>query len=176
MATNTANTLIGAATVSIGAWVTAGGAGSLTDVGHTAGPVTVQHSFEDHDTKSERAKGIIKKTAIDMAVTVKVPALEATLEHWRQLSRQAAANLTGTPPDMTLRVGDHSSAYFQMTLVGPGVGTTGVRTVTLWKCIPIDVGEIKFAKGEDVVFDVTWAVLYDDSVATADKFYKVVDA
>lgn len=176
MATSTANTLIGAGTVSIGDWVTAGGAGSLTDVGHTNAPIDVTHAFEDHETKSERAKGTIKRTPMDMTVTVKVPMLEATLEHWRILSRQAAANLTGTPPDLTLRVGQPVAQYHQMTIVGPGLGSGSVRTVTLWRAIVMEVGPIQFAKGGDMVFDVTFGILEDDTLGTADTFYKVVDS
>ncbi len=165
MAVSTANILVGAATVSIGDYVTAGGAGTLTDVGHTNGPVTLAPTFSDFEVKSERAFGTLKRIPLDATYKLKIPLMEATLEHMRIVNRQAAAQLTGTPPNEILALSDPQEQYQQISIVGPGLGTTSLRTITLWRCIVAELGEIQFAKGEKVVFDVTFDVLYDDSVA-----------
>lgn len=176
MTTSTANIMVGAATVSESAYVTAGGAGSFTDLGHTKTPVTLAISFEDYEVKSERAFGTLKKVPQTAKVALKIPMTEAVLENYRIVTRQPAANLTGTPPDMTLLVGDQLEQYHQMKLDIPGVGTTGARTMTLWKCIIESLAELPFAKGLEQLLEMTMDVLYDDSVATDDKFFKIVDA
>jgi len=176
MATNTANVKIGAAAVSIGAYVTAGGAGSLTDVGHTKSGTTLAPSFNDYDSKSEQAFGTLKKVPQDGSIKLKVHMMEATLELLRVAMRQAAANLTGTPPNLTLRVGPFIEQYHQIQVAVPGVGTTQARTLTLWRGSVESVAEIPYAKGAEQAYEVTFDCLWDDSIGTADKIYKVVDA
>ena len=176
MAPLTANIMVGAATPSVSDYVAAAGAGTFTDLGHTKTPVTIALSFEDYEVKSERAFGTLKKVPQTAKVALKVPVSETILENYRIATRQPAANLTGTPPDMTLLVGDQLEQYHQMKLAVPGVGTTAARTVFLWRCLVEALGEIPFAKGLEAMLEMTFDVLYDDSVAMDDKFLKVVDA
>jgi len=175
MATDTTQIHIGAATVSVGAWVTAGGAGSLTDVGHMKGPATLTPSFEDYEIKSERAFGTLKREPQDAKLSLALDLQETTGEHMRIAFRQPAANLTGTSPDKTLRIGDMAEQYHQITLVATGPGTTNVRTLTLWRGFVESTGAIPYAKGEEQHYPVTFDILYDDSVTSLDKFGKQVD-
>ena len=56
------------------------------------------------------------------------------------------------------------------------IRSTPTRVITVWKGIVESVNEIQFAKGMEQTFEVTVDCLYDDSVATGDKFLKVVDS
>ena len=176
MATNTSNIFAGAAVVSIGNYVSQGGAGSLTDVGHMKAPVSLSPSFEDYEIKSERAFGTLKRIPIDGSLKLSVDLSEVTAEHLRIAFRQASANKTGTSPDFTLLIGDFTEQYHQITVVATGPGTTGVRTATLWRAYVEALGEIPFAKGEEQHLALTFDCLYDDTVTTNDKFGKIVDA
>lgn len=176
MATDSSKIMVGAGVVSIGAYVTAGGAGTLTDVGHTKEPVVMAAGYTDFDVTSERAFGVLKKVPQDMAITIRVPMLEVIPENLRVAMRQPAANLTGTTPNETLLVGDPQEQYHQVEVVGPSPGTSGLRTITLWKMIVMELAEVPFAKGDTQVFNVTMMAMYDDSLATADKFFKSVDS
>lgn len=169
--------LVGAATVSVADWVTAGGAGSsFVDLGHTKAPSTLTGTIEVFDVKSERVFGIIKSKPIDGKITLKVPTIEVSAENLRIAFGQPAANKSGTGDNLTLRVGDFPEQYHQVTLVTSGPGTTGVRTFTFWRARITGMGELPFGKGAEQVLELTLEILYDDSVATADKFFKMVDA
>jgi hypothetical protein len=165
----------GAAVVSVGDWVTAGSAGSLTDVGHMKGPVSLTPSFEDYEIKSERAFGTLKRVPISGSLKLAMDLQEVTAEHMRIAMRQPDANLTGTSPDQTLNIGDFTEQYHQVTVVVTGPGTTNVRTLTLWKGYMEALGAIPFAKGEEQHLAITFDCLYDDSVTSTAKFGKIVD-
>ena len=178
MATNTGNIAIGQATVSVGAYVAAGGAGSLTDVGHTKGPTTLNVTGNDYSIATEQSFGTIRKVPISASVKVKVMMDEATLDNLRVAFRQASAQLTGTAPNKTLLVGNITEQYHQVQIVTKGAGSTtpATRTITIWRAIVESVEEIAYGKSAEQTFAVTFDCLYDDSVATGDKFLKVVDS
>lgn len=175
MATSTDNIVIGAGVVSVGAWVTAGGAGSLTDVGHTKTPVTLAITHELFEVTSERVGGVVRSVPQMTRAKLKVPMQEGTPEHWRIALRQAAANLTGAPPDLTLVVGEAAEQEHQVQVVTPGLGSTNVRTFTFWKCTLESVSEVPFAKGGEQIIEITFDVLLDESLATDDKLFKMVE-
>src|SRR3972149_6127220 len=89
--------------------------------------------MENFDETTERATGIVKTVPIQTDFTFKVALHEATAENLRISLGQPAANLTGTPPNLTLRVGDRVEQYHQATLVVPGLGTGLVSTYTFWR-------------------------------------------
>ncbi len=177
MATTTANILVGAATVALGPYVTAGGAGSLVDVGHTKTPTTLTATFEDFEIISERAPGVLSKVNTMTRYAIKVAAIEASMQHYLDALREPLGNLSGTPPDTILLVGGAGPAekYHQITLVGKGLGTTGVRTITFWRAVIESVSEIPFAKGAEQLLEMNFSVLWDGSVSTNDKFLKIVE-
>lgn len=176
MATNTNNICVGAATVSIGAYVSAGGAVTLTDVGHTKEPPTLQPAFENYGVTSERAFGTLRKIPVSGKWQLTVPMLEATIENYRISCKQGSGSTTGTSPNLTLRVGQFAEQYHQITLAVPGVGSTAARTITLWRCDVESLDAISFGKTIEQVLKPTFDVNYDDTVTTADKFFKIVDA
>lgn len=176
MPTNTANLLIGPATISVGDWVTAGGAGTLTDVGHTKGGTKLAPQFNDVDIDSDQSFGALRKFPASGSFSIKIPMEEITLENLRRAMRQPSANVTGAAPNQTLLLGAPAEQYLQVQMVGPGLGTNKVRTATLWRCIVSEVAELGINKEGAQLLDVTLMVLYDDSVATADKFGTIVDS
>ncbi len=176
MAVSAAKILIGAATVSIGDWVTAAGAGSLVDVGHTKAPATITPNFEHVEITSERAVGALKLIPIDGSYSLKVSILEGVLANFQLAAKNADGNVTGTPPDLIFEVGEAAERYHQITLTGiPGVGTTSVRTITIWRAAVESVAEVSFGKGVEQMLEVTFRILHDDSVSALGKFMKIVD-
>lgn len=178
MATNTGNICIGAAQVSIGAYVTAGGAGTLTDVGHTKGPTTLEATYNDYEIVTEQSFGAIRRIPISAAIKVKVMMDEATLDNLRVATRQVSGNLSGSAPNKTLLVGNISEQYHQVQIIGKGPGSTtpATRTITAWRAIVETVTAISFGKQPEETFEVTFSLMFDDSVSTSDKFFKVVDS
>ena len=179
MATNTGNIAIGACQVLVGAYVTAGGPqGTMVDCGHTKGPTTLNVTGNDYEIATEQSFGTIRKVPISASVKVKAMMDEATLDNLRIAFRQATGQLSGTAPNKTLLVGNITEQYHQVQLVTKGTGATtpATRTITIWRAIVATVAEIAFGKSSEQTFEVTFDCLYDDSVATGDKFLKVVDS
>lgn len=179
MAQNADNILIGAANIYIDDYVAAGSpVASPTEVGHTRGPVTVTPAFTDYEIKSEQAASTIRRFPTDFTVTVKVPMIEATLDHWREALRQPSGNLTGdgSSTDKVLLVGLAQEQYHQVKILGPGLGSAGTREIWIWKGIVTEVPEYSITRESEQLLNVSILAAYDDSVATADKIMKVVDA
>jgi hypothetical protein len=180
LATNTNQIAIGVATVSIGAYFTAGGAGSLTDVGHTKGPTTLSIAYEDYELVTEQSFGPLRNIPISAKVNVKAMMNEATLDNMRVAARQATAQLSGSAPNKTLLVGNINEQYHQIQIVTKGpagaAGVASTRTITIWRGIVRNVEEISYGKQPEQTFTVTIACMFDDSVATGDKFLKIVDS
>lgn len=176
MATDATKVITGAGTFSIGAYVTAGGAGSLVDVGYSNAPFELTPEFENTEIESENQQGVIKSVPTKTGYTLKVPILESDPEHLRIALGQPAANLTGTAPDETLRVGDRTEQYHQGTLATSGIGTTGARTFTFWKLQILSMDPIQIGKAVAQMYNAVFRVMPDTSVTTLDKFFKQVDA
>ena len=67
-------------------------------------------------------------------------------------------------------------AYYQMKITGVSPGTNRLAVWTFYKVAPGNAGEIAFAKGAAQAPEVTFNVLRDASVATANKLFKVVSS
>lgn len=150
----------------------------MVDAGHTKGPTTLSVAYTDYEIATEQSFGTIRKVPISAAVKVKVLMDEATLANLRVAFRQASAQLTGTAPNATLLVGNINEQYHQVQIITKGTGSTtqATRTITIWRCIVENVAEISFGKQPEQTFEITFTCLYDDSVATGDKFLKIVDS
>jgi hypothetical protein len=179
LATNTGNIAIGKAQVLIGAYVTAGGVqGTMVDVGHTKGPTTLNVTGNDYSVATEQSFGTIRKVPLSASVKLKVLVDEATADNARIAFRQASAQLSGTAPNKTLLVGNITEQYHQIQVITQGTGSTtqATRTFTFYRAIVESIAEVQFAKGQEQTFEITFDILYDDSVATGDKFFKWVDS
>ena len=172
---------IGAATISVSAYVTAGGSGSFTDVGYTEGPATIEPGGSDYRIEPEQVLGAIRSVPTKVEHKLKFAMKEAAAANLQWAIRQLAANLTGTAPNYTLLVGDPVETYQQLKLVTKGgrataTGTDGTQTWTFWRCASMAVEAIGVTKEKEKIIGVTFDILYDESVATADKYYKQVTA
>lgn len=184
MPTNSAKITIGRADVALSAYVAAGAAGTFTDIGHSKGPVTIEPVVEEYKVMSEQAMGTIRSVPIKAGYRIKFTIMEADLSRMRQILSQPSANLvtSGTTPNIveTLSVGDPQEIYFQIKVTTKGAKRAladpePTRTYTLWRCRPEAIDPIGHSKESEAVFGVTFDVLQDDSVATADKYWKAVD-
>jgi len=177
MAQISGNICIGKAIVSIGPYVTAGGAGTLVDVGHTKGPTTLAISSENYEAVSEQAPAPVEQVPTNTHYKIKIPMEEATVDNLLIATREPVANKSGTPPALTLRVGGPTGKkYHQVQIITAGLGATLVRTITIWKAMVEAISEIPFAKGGEQLLEVTLNCLWDDTVTTADKVLKTVDS
>jgi len=177
MAQVSGNICSGRAVVSVGPYVTAGGAGTLVDVGHTKAPTTLAVERENFDAVSEQAPTPVESVPSLTTYKVKVPVEEATIDNYLIATGEPVANKSGTPPNLTLRVGGPTGKkYHQIQLVTAGLGTGLIRTITIWKAVLMSVSEVPFAKGGEQLLEMTFNCLYDDTVATADKVMKIVDS
>ena len=76
----------------------------------------------------------------------------------------------------TLRVGDRAEQYHQATLAVAGLGSNDLQTLTFWKLQIASIAEIQYGKGVTQLYEATFRVLRDDTVSTADKYFKRVDS
>jgi len=172
---NTLYVLRKGGTVSRSAWVTAGGAGSFTDVGYLDGPITLALNWEDVEFEPEQEDGPILSEPTSTRGELKFTLSEQSASNFLLALRQPAANLTGADPMGTLLVGAAAAQYHQMKIVGSGPGTAKVRTWTIWKCATQSAGAITVSKKEFGKVEVTMKCLLDPSVATLDKIFKQID-
>lgn len=187
MATDSSKIFMGPGVFSYGAWVTAGGAGTLADGGHIRGPVTKTINWENYKPPLERSQFPVIAAPSSGTCLIKVPLIETTPDLLAVCMRQLAANLSGTAPNKTLRVGNPISLYYQATIVGTsafglatagggGGGTNGIRTLTFWKLQVQSIAEIMFGKGVEQGHEITFEAFLDETVTTADKLFKQVDS
>lgn len=175
MATNSENIKVGAGVLSVGDYVTAGGAGTLVDIGHVNSPITLAVSYEDFEVGSERVAAVLDKYPQMMRAKIKAPMTESFTDHIQMAMRQAAANQSGISPDFTLEVGEPTQRYHQVEIVTPGTGTTKTRTWTFWKTIVESIAETPFAKGAEQLYEVVFDCCLDESVVAAGKIFKLVE-
>ena len=175
MATNNNNVLVGAGVLSLGVYQPAGGAATLVDAGHSRN-LALAVAHENFDVKTDRAYGLIKKIPIETSYRITGILDESTPENWRLLLRLATGNLTGTPPNQTLDLGDPKEVYYQTKLDIPGIGTNKTRAIVFYKGFSDLSGDIPFQKAAVQNLPFTIDCLYDDSVTGANKFGKLTDS
>jgi hypothetical protein len=162
-------------TVSRSAYVTAGGAGTFTDVGYLDGPITLELTWEDVEYEPEQEDGPILSEPVSTRAALKFMMSEQSVDNFLLSLRQPAANKSGTGDDLTLLVGGAQAQYHQMKIVGKGPGTTAVRTWTIWKCATESASGITVTKREFGKVEVGMKCLLDPSVTTGDKIFKQID-
>ncbi len=164
------------ATFNIGAYVTAKGAGTLVDVGFTQDGVSFKPTVEHKMVEVDQHLAAIRAVPMKREYEIKVKILESQMEHLRVAMGQPDANLTGAPPDETLDIDDDAGEqYHQISLVGTGLGTTKVRTLTFWRCFIKDVAEIAMKKDEVAFIELTIGVLRETTGAGNDDVMKWVE-
>lgn len=174
----TGNILVGAASsVKMGAYVSLKAAATLSDVGFTIGGVMFDPTVELHQVEVDQQLGVLAAQPKKRDVEVKFKLAEATIENLRLVLAQPTGNVTGTTPDFTLYYDASAVAqYYQLQIIGPGLGTGSTRTITMWKAYVKDVAAITMQKDGEQALDMTLGLCEDvSSTTTPDSFLQIVE-
>lgn len=167
----TANVLVGApSTFKIAAYLTAK-ATSLTyvDVGYTSGGVTIDPKTELHQVMVDQALGTLAALPKTRDLELKVKFAEANLANVQYGLAQATANLSGTST-LIMNASD-PEIYYQLQVVGKGLGAGGVRTITFWKAYVKDMGAWMFKKDSAQEIDITYGICEETTGSTTSGSY-----
>lgn len=180
MAVDSKKIAIGAGVLSVGAYVAAGSAGTLTDVGLTKEGTELAFKVTKAEVgNGEQVFGPQLAVPTDVEMELKAVLGEADIDKLQWIFSQPTANLTGTAPNRSLLLGEPTEDYRQVQLVTKGIkgtnGTAASRAFTGWKAFVKSVEPIKYAKAAEQLYSVTLGFCEDVTVATADKFGKLVD-
>jgi hypothetical protein len=173
---------IGGAQLSMGSWVAAGAAGSLTEVGILKQGSELTPTRELYMPDFESFQSPIAAFVTKQTWALKAVMAEAAVSLLREILAQPAANLTGLSPNETLVIGESTyEEYLQLELLGGGpMGTGYVRgdaTVTVWKAVLQSLDPIMFSKGQEQLFGATFACLLDPTISTpAVMDYQIANA
>lgn len=175
-----ANVLVGAvSSVKIGAYVTAKGAATLSDVGFTTKPLTFDPKSEFFLFSPEQNLGNVIAVPKMRDVEIKIELAEATIANLTTALAQPTTNQTGTAPNQTLAFDASAAAlYYQLQFVGPGLGTGLTRTVTCWKAYVKDMGSWAFSKEGAQILPLTLGLCEETTGSTASpsSFCKIVES
>lgn len=175
MAGTAANVLVGApSTFKIAAYLTAK-AVSLTyvDPGYTNGGVTFDPKTELHMVNVDQTLGSLAAIPKARELEVKVKLAEGNLANLQYGFAQATANLSGT--SALFIDASAPEVYYQLQIVGKGLGATAVRTITIWKAFLKDMGSWMFKKDASQEPDLTFGVLEETTGATTATFMRVIE-
>lgn len=171
------NIVVGApASVSVSAYVASRGAGTFSLMGFTLGGVMISDKRDRYKVSPDQLLGNVISVPIKAEATIKFKMLEGVLENFRYALGLPAGAKTGTTPNFTLKR-DFSAAaiYHQIKVVGVGNGTTGVRTLTGWRCVFAEIEDTGIKKEEAKVIGVTIDIL-EEAETPANGAYQWVDA
>lgn len=180
MANDLKNLAIGGHTLNVGDWVTAAGTVTYADVGILKEGSEISPEIENYAPEFESLDGSPISIPVKTSFTIKAVLAEATLDNLLICLAQPAANLTGSAPNKTLLLGIRSEMYKAVKIVGKGnlgaTGTRAVRTITAYRCAVEKMDALTITRSKEQLYVVTFRVLQDTTVATADQFIKIVDS
>jgi hypothetical protein len=171
------NVIIGGpASVSVSDYVAARAAGTFVVVGMTIGGVMVGDKRDRYKVSPDDRLGNVISKPIKAEATLKFKMLEGTLENFRFALGLPTGAKTGTTPNFTLKR-DMSAVerYHQIKVIGVGNGTTGVRTLTAWRCVFAEMEDTGIKKEEAKVIGVTIEIC-EEYDTPANGAYQWVDA
>lgn len=171
------NIVVGApASVSVSAYVASRGAGTFSLMGFTLGGVMISDKRDRYKVSPDQLLGNVISVPIKAEATIKFKMLEGVLENFRYALGLPAGAKTGTTPNFTLKRDMSAAAiYHQIKVVGVGNGTTGVRTLTAWRCVFAEIEDTGIKKEEAKVLGVTLDIL-EEAETPANGAYQWVDA
>lgn len=146
-----------------------------TDIGATAGGVTVDMQDKFQDVEVDQVAGVVAKGITTRTMTVKTQLAEATLENlqiaWNQSKPVTTDAQAGTK---TLGIGlDLVPPYHALTFIGPGPGGKQ-RTFTVHKAVTSGAS-YDIAKDKPGFYSVTFECVPDLSQPAGQEFGTVVD-
>jgi hypothetical protein len=167
-----------AGVVSFGDYVTAKGAGTLVDVGLTKGGVMIGYKGTYHPIEGDQHLGELAGIPTKREIELKFTMSQTEAEKLRVVTEQPAGNVTGTPPNLTAAIDANAlEQYHQVavSIVGGGVGSTGLRVLTFWRCVFTAVDPFGYKKDGEQMYAVTVRVYQEVTGAGVDSFYRQVD-
>ena len=166
MAVSDTNIIVGKASVTL----------DDVDVGHTLEPCTVRVEREYLDVESQQRKGIVKKVKIMermyVATTLGEASISALKAAWDHAAMAAHAT-TGS-----FYIGSVDENEHTLVLVG-SAPSSGTRTVTIYRAVSMDAGEISMAREEATGIPVEFECLKSTSYVDANSdplFAQVIDS
>ncbi|HOC18435.1 MAG TPA: hypothetical protein PKK95_09215 [Vicinamibacterales bacterium] len=182
MAVDPKKLAIGGCVVYVADWAANGGATGWTDVGLTeAGSELTDKSENALIGDGDQVPCAQRAYPSTDEVEIKIVMKEADLAKLVWALQQPAANLTGTAPNQTLLRGARTEQYKAIKLETAGnQGPTLVaatRTITAHRCYIKSRDGFQYGlKDKSQMYGVTLGVLWDATVTTEDKLYKIVDS
>lgn len=167
-----------AGVVSVGDYVTAKGAGTLVDVGLTKGGVTIGYKPTYHAIEGDQHLGELAGIPTKREIDVKFAMSQTEAEKFRLAMEQPAGNVTGTLPNQTFLADANSTEQYHqvsLSIAGGGVGTTGLRLITFWRCVFTACDPIGYKKDNEQMYAVTMRVYQELTGTGNDTFFKQVD-
>lgn len=164
--------------VSVSDYVTAKGAGTFTDVGLTKGGVTIAPKTTYYAIEGDQHLGEISGIPTKREVDVKFAMAQTEAEKLRLVTEQPAGAVTGTPPNLTAAIDANALEQYhqlQLSIAGGGVGTTGLRVFTFWRCVFTQVDPIPYKKDAEQLYSVNVRVYQELTGAGNDSLYRQVD-
>ena len=166
MSVTDSNVIVGKAVISV----------DSIDVGHTLDAVNVRLERDYLDVESQQRKGIVKKVKILEKMFVATTLGEATLSALKAAWDQAAMAThaeTGSAYLGSVDTNEHT-----ITIVGSGPNN-GTRTLTIYRAVSVDAGEMTLAReevsGVPVEFECLKSTDYTD--ANGDPYFgQIVDS
>jgi hypothetical protein len=180
MAGTTANVLVGgAASVSLATYISAKVVSlTYTDLGYTAGGVTIDPKIELYNVEVDQALGILAGIPKKREMEVKMRFAEVHAENLSLIWNSPTAVLTtngATNSTLSLMASAGEQSY-QLKIVGKGTRGAFIRTATFWKAIPKDIGTLLFKKDDMQGPEVTFMICEDTSGSnTTATFGMIVD-
>lgn len=163
--------------VSLAPYVTAKGAGTFYDLGHTIGGVEIAPKTERHEVMVDKYLGPVSSEPTKRNVQIKFKLAEGMMKNMMlALGLDPTVAITGADPTFTGKVDMSTRAYYsQFKLVGRGLGTTKVRTGLFYRVVAGDIEAIPFKKDSEQAYGVTLEVMEETTGSGTDS-YNIVDA
>lgn len=167
----------GLASVSWSPYVTAKGAGTFYDTGHTIGGVEVSAEEEEHEIYVDKYLGPVGGEPIKRMEKVKFVMAEAMMKNLAlAMGSDPATAVTGADPNFVYKHNFSERAYYsQIKVVGRGLGTTKVRTYLAYRCRPGEREAIPLKKDSEQKYGVTVKV-YEETTGSGTDSSNWTDA
>ena len=143
------------------------GAGSLavngTDVGFTSGGVRLRKIEDGWLRPDFNRMGYSEKVKLNEAFIISVQLAEATQDNLKTAWDLQTSDLQASGVE-SYRFGGHSDvSTHALIFTGKAPGANKTRTITFFRCVSVEFGEIRKRKGVETLIPATFHILADSS-------------
>jgi len=169
-----------AAVVKVGPYVTAKGVITPLDVGLTKGGVTIGPKATYHPIEGDQYLGELSGIPTKRELEVKFTMTETDYSKLMLafMMTDDVAHKAGTTPNWIINVDADSPEQYRclvLSIVGGGLGTTGLRTLTFWRTVCVACDPIPYKKDQEQMYAVTMRVYQEITGTAVDNFYNQTD-